>query len=188
MRIGPLSATAVPLTGSATVGPAEAVAPISASTMIAEVVARLTIEARGRGVSLAGTHRHRLRPRGDRERPCSVLPVGDCDGDGRPRRPSVQIRFFESDADVPGKSATDPRARVLMLIVITATLFGSLEAIREGGGLEVAVLVTVGLAVSILPILLRVLPTLRRDAETHQRDPHFWITVLGPSCTRRSSC
>ena len=98
-----------------------------------------------------------------------------------------QIRFFESDADVPGKSATDPRVRVLMLIVLTATLFGSLEAIREGGGLEVAVLVTVGLAVSILPILLRVLPTLRRDAETHQRDPHFWITVLGPSCTRRSS-
>jgi hypothetical protein len=66
-----------------------------------------------------------------------------------------------------------------MLIVLTATLFGSLEAIREGGGLEVAVLVTVGLAVSILPILLRVLPPLRRDAETHQRDPDFWITVLG---------
>jgi len=89
-----------------------------------------------------------------------------------------QIRFFE-DADAPGRSASDPRVRVLMLIVLTATLFGSLEAIREGGGLEVAVLVTVGLAVSILPILLRVLPPLRRDAETHQRDPHFWITVLG---------
>lgn len=90
-----------------------------------------------------------------------------------------QIRFFDPDADAPGKSATDPRVRVLMLIVLTATLFGSLEAIREGGGLEVAVLVTVGLAVSILPILLRVLPPLRRDAETHQRDPDFWITVLG---------
>ena len=36
-----------------------------------------------------------------------------------------QIRFFESDADVPGKSANDPRVRVLMLIVLTATLFGS---------------------------------------------------------------
>jgi hypothetical protein len=23
------------------------------------------------------------------------------------------------------------------------------------------------------------LPTLRRDAQTRQRDPHFWITVLG---------
>ena len=89
-----------------------------------------------------------------------------------------QIRSFDPDADAPGKSATDPRVRVLMLIVLTATLFGSLEAIREGGGLEVAVLVTVGLAVSILPILLRV-PPLRRDAETHQRDPDFWITVLG---------
>jgi len=41
-----------------------------------------------------------------------------------------QIRFFESDADAPGKSATDPRVRVLMLIVLTATLFGSLESIR----------------------------------------------------------
>jgi hypothetical protein len=31
----------------------------------------------------------------------------------------------------------------------------------------------------MLPILLRVLPPLRRDVDTQQRDPHFWITVLG---------
>jgi hypothetical protein len=31
----------------------------------------------------------------------------------------------------------------------------------------------------MLPILLRVLPPLRRDVETQQRDPHFWITVVG---------
>ena len=66
-----------------------------------------------------------------------------------------------------------------MLVVLTATIFASLEAIREGGGRWVAVLVTVGLAVSMLPILLRVLPPLRRDVDTQQRDPHFWITVLG---------
>jgi hypothetical protein len=90
-----------------------------------------------------------------------------------------QIRFFESDAEAPGRSGPDPRVRLLMLVVLTATIFGSLEAIREGGGRWVAVLVTVGLAISILPILLRVLPPLRRDVETHQRDPHFWITVLG---------
>jgi hypothetical protein len=66
-----------------------------------------------------------------------------------------------------------------MLMVLTATVFGSLEAIREGGGRWVAVLVTVGVAVSILPILLQVLPPLRRDAETRQRDPQFWTTVLG---------
>ena len=58
-------------------------------------------------------------------------------------------------------------------------MFGSLEAIREGGGRWAAVLVTVGLAVSVLPIVLRVLPPLRRDAETRQRDPQFWITVVG---------
>jgi hypothetical protein len=90
-----------------------------------------------------------------------------------------QIRFFDSDADAPGRSGADPRVRVLMLVVLTATIFGSLEAIREGGGRWVAVLVTVGLAVSMLPILLRVLPPLRRDVDTQQRDPHFWITVLG---------
>ena len=41
------------------------------------------------------------------------------------------------------------------------------------------VLVTVGLAISILPIVLRVLPSLRRDAQTQRRDPQSWITVLG---------
>ena len=42
-----------------------------------------------------------------------------------------------------------------------------------------AFLVTVGVAVSLLPILLRVLPPLRRDARTRQRHPHYWVTVLG---------
>jgi hypothetical protein len=66
-----------------------------------------------------------------------------------------------------------------MLLILTATVFGSLEAIREHGGLWAAVLVTVGLAISILQILLRVLSPLQRDAQSKQRDPQFWITVLG---------
>ena len=90
-----------------------------------------------------------------------------------------QTRFFDTSQNGPEKSGTDPRVRLLMLVVLSATVFGSLEAIREGGGRWAAVLVTVGLAVSVLPILLRVLPPLRRDAETRQRDPHFWITVVG---------
>ena len=97
-----------------------------------------------------------------------------------------QIRFFDPKADAPGKSATDPRVRVLMLIVLTATLFGSLEAIREGGGLEVAVLVTVGLAVSILPILLRCLhcdATQKRTSGTRTSGS----PCSASSCTRRSS-
>ncbi|MER5689766.1 hypothetical protein [Streptomyces sp. NPDC002205] len=71
---------------------------------------------------------------------------------------------------------TDPRLRLLMALVLTATLFGALEAIREGGSRLPAVLVTLGLAVSML---LRVLPPLRRDVRTQQRHPHCWTTVLG---------
>ncbi len=90
-----------------------------------------------------------------------------------------QIRFFTTSKDAPEGSEVDPRLRVLLLVVITATLFGSLEAIREGRGRWSAVLVTVGLAVSVLPILLGVLPPLQRDARTQQRPPHYWITVVG---------
>jgi hypothetical protein len=90
-----------------------------------------------------------------------------------------QIRFFATSKDAPQGSDVDPRLRVLLLVVLTATVFGSLEAIREGRGRWSAVLVTVGLAVSVLPILLRVLPPLRRDARTQERDPHYWVTVLG---------
>ena len=88
-----------------------------------------------------------------------------------------QIKFFDTRNDVRGEP--DPRLRLLMLIVLTATIFGSLEAIREGGGRWAAILVTVGVAVSLLPILLRVLPPLRRDVLTRQRDPKYWVTVLG---------
>jgi hypothetical protein len=90
-----------------------------------------------------------------------------------------QIRFFATSEDTPPESDVDPRLRVGLLIVLTATIFGSLEAIREGRGRWSAFLVTVGVAVSLLPILLRVLPPLRRDARTRQRDPHYWVTVLG---------
>lgn len=39
--------------------------------------------------------------------------------------------------------------------------------------------VTVGLAVSVIPILLRVLPPLAKDAATSERDPGYSVTVLG---------
>jgi glucose-6-phosphate-specific signal transduction histidine kinase len=90
-----------------------------------------------------------------------------------------QIRFFATGKDAPQGPAADPRLRVLLMIVLAATVFGSLEAIREGRGQWSAVLVTLGLAVSVLPILLRVLPPLRRDAQIQQRHPQYWITVLG---------
>ena len=75
-----------------------------------------------------------------------------------------QIRFFDKQDDQAGTSRSDPRLQLLLLMVLTAILFGSLEALREGGGQLAAVLLTVGLAVSLLPILLRVLRPVRRDA------------------------
>jgi hypothetical protein len=34
-----------------------------------------------------------------------------------------------------------------------------------------------GLAISVLPIMIRVLPPLTTDADTNERDPDFWVTV-----------
>jgi hypothetical protein len=90
-----------------------------------------------------------------------------------------QIRYFDTREGSAPTSETDPRVRLLLAVVLLSSLFGSLEAIREHGGRWAAILVTVGLAVSLLPILLRVLPPLRLDAQTKQRDPHFWVTMLG---------
>ena len=42
-----------------------------------------------------------------------------------------------------------------------------------------AAAVTFGLALSLLPILLRVLPPLARDTATHARDPNQAETVVG---------
>ena len=90
-----------------------------------------------------------------------------------------QIRFFDKEDTSTKPSRIDPRLQLLLLVVLTATLFGSLEAIRENGGQLAAVLLTVGLAVSLLPILLRVLRPVRRDATTQQRHPPLWITLFG---------
>ena len=88
-----------------------------------------------------------------------------------------QVRFFDTSNGKSG-SQVDPRLRLVLVLVIAATLFVSLEAMREDWGSAAAALVAGGLAVSVLPILLRVLPPLTRDIETQNRDPHLWITVL----------
>jgi hypothetical protein len=47
-------------------------------------------------------------------------------------------------------------------------------------GAEVAaVAVTIGLAVSLVPIVLRVLPPLAKDATSNQRDPDYAVTIVG---------
>jgi hypothetical protein len=71
-----------------------------------------------------------------------------------------QVRFFESAGSAEAKHAeiAAPGLRVAMAVVLGATVFGSLYAIAIHGQRTAAMAVTVGLALSLLPILLRVLP------------------------------
>jgi hypothetical protein len=60
-------------------------------------------------------------------------------------------------------------------------LFGSLWAIADEGKAVATTLVTTGVAISILPILIGLLPPLAREARTGKRDPDYAITVGGLS-------
>ena len=89
-----------------------------------------------------------------------------------------QVRFFDISNTKTGQEV-DPRLQLVVVVVIATTFFVSLEATRQVWGASSAALVTAGLALSGLPILIRVLlPPLTRDIETHKRDPHLWVTVL----------
>jgi hypothetical protein len=92
-----------------------------------------------------------------------------------------QIRYFDSKSTdrQEGKPLPDPRLRLGLALVLGATLFGSLWAMADEGPKWAALAVTVGLAVSLVPILLRVLPPLARDAATHERDPNYAVTLVG---------
>ena len=91
-----------------------------------------------------------------------------------------QVRFFEANPTAREREhLPDPRLRLVLALVLGATLFGSLWAMAYDGETLAAIGVTVGLAVSVLPILLRVLPPLARDAATHDRDPNYAVTLIG---------
>ena len=91
-----------------------------------------------------------------------------------------QIRFFETRTEwQKGEHIPDPRLRLLLALILGATLFGSLWAMANNGQSRAATAVTVGLALSLLPILLRLLPPLARDAVTSERDPNYAVTVVG---------
>lgn len=92
-----------------------------------------------------------------------------------------QIRFFESGDSAQRKSEhlPDSRLRLGLALVLGLTVFGSLWAIADEGPKWAALAVTVGLAISLIPILLRVLPPLAKDASTDKRDPDYVVTVLG---------
>jgi len=92
-----------------------------------------------------------------------------------------QIRYFEARDSTRRDSdqLPDSRLRLGLALVLGATLFGSLWAMADEGPKWAAVAVTIGLAVSLIPILLRVLPPLARDIETNKRDPNYAVTVAG---------
>jgi hypothetical protein len=92
-----------------------------------------------------------------------------------------QIRYFEprDSARRDGERLPDPRLRLGLALVMGATLFGSLWAIADEGPKWAALAVTIGLGVSLLPIVLRVLPPLARDAKTDERDPDYAVTIVG---------
>ena len=90
-----------------------------------------------------------------------------------------QMRYFEPQDSRRGAGRLpDPRLRLVLALVLGTTLFGSLWAMADEGPKWAAIGVTVGLAISVLPMLVRVLPLLKTDAETNERDPDFWITVV----------
>lgn len=94
-----------------------------------------------------------------------------------------EIRYFErgTAAARDKQQLPDARLQLLFVLVLGATLFGSLWAIAAEGGALAATLVTTGVAISLLPVLIRVLPPLARDARTSERDPDFVVTVVGLS-------
>ena len=92
-----------------------------------------------------------------------------------------EIRYFErnSAGTRDGQGRPHPRLQLFFALVLGATLLGSLWAIADEGSALAATLVTTGVAVSALPILLRVLPPLARDARTSKHDPDTAVTVVG---------
>jgi heme/copper-type cytochrome/quinol oxidase subunit 4 len=91
-----------------------------------------------------------------------------------------QMHFFDSNTSRrEGESLPDARLRVALALVLGATVFGSLWAMADEGPKWAALAVTIGLAVSLVPILLRVLPPLAKDATTNERDADYTVTIVG---------
>jgi hypothetical protein len=86
-----------------------------------------------------------------------------------------QIRFFDSERAIAGRHAW---RRLAIAIVLGSTLFGCLYSIRHGSGQGAATAVTVGLALSIVPILLRVLPPLASGARGSGEQDQRAVTIV----------
>ena len=92
-----------------------------------------------------------------------------------------QIRYFDTRAagDREDHVLPDPRLRLLVAGILAATIFGSLDAILHREGSTSAIAVTVGLALSLLPILIRILPPLVGEARVGERAGYSTVTAVG---------
>src|SRR5262249_38870134 len=92
-----------------------------------------------------------------------------------------QMRFFESrhGKERDDEPLPDARLRLALAVVLGTTLFASLWAIADEGPKWAALVVTVGLAVSLIPTRLRVLPPWPKHPVPTERDPESAVTVLG---------
>jgi hypothetical protein len=100
---------------------------------------------------------------------------------GRNGRAALGDPYFERDrtAAREGQQLSDPRLQLLFAFVIAGTVFGSLWAIADHGEALAATFVTIGVAISLLPIVIGVLPPLVRDAHTSGRHPDHAVAVGG---------
>jgi hypothetical protein len=94
-----------------------------------------------------------------------------------------QIRFFElrpAGEDEP-RDLPHSWIRLLMAVIIGATVFGALEAMIHPGGRVEAIAVTIGLGLSLLPLLIRVLPplTIAGQVTRGRRTSDVAATVVG---------
>ena len=92
-----------------------------------------------------------------------------------------QVRFFSPRERTRREDERLPSAtlRLAVAVLLGATLFGSLLAMLQGGDRTAAAALVIGLALSILPILLRVLPPLRRDLQTDEQPRYVVVTLIG---------
>jgi hypothetical protein len=94
-----------------------------------------------------------------------------------------QMRFFESStARRENEPLPDARLRVALALVLGATLFGSLWAMVDEGPKWAALAVTIGLAVSLVPILLRCYRRWRRTRGPMSAIPTTRLPLSGCSC------
>ena len=92
-----------------------------------------------------------------------------------------EIRYFDREgaAERDRQELPDARLQLFFALVLGATLFGSLRAIADEGKALAASLVTIGVAVSLLPFLVYVLPPLARAARTSERNANYAVAVVG---------